>query len=746
MRFLKKAYKRLARLSKDNLSLLFVLASASVVRGLFFTGLVFQADLMVAERIWQTVDLLKTAPNGLVAALLQAGTLLGGWRKLVFYAPPTLITYISDSNLVLPFLLSIANILLIYAITSALVDKKAALFSILLWAFFPLDIFYSTAALNVEPLAFFFLLSIWAFLVAVKKQKRWGYAICPASILTILLVETWLALTAGLLLISIFLSAQPRQKRLATFLWTFIGIGLLVTWSKSAGIFLGFYSLVRQQSEFVFLLPLFFVSSAVLLMDRAKYDALLFAWPLAVLGGLIGKRLFGAPNVEFDLSYDGAFLLAFFTPLVILAGVYISRRIKEKQVFRWTTSLAVIGTLGALLAVIGAKEFLPSFYGFDWIRLHSLFLIYFILAGFCFAGILASPLLFSGKENRWKHLATFGLLMIILLATLPFSWQRRNEYRYLAVAPAEAWQFIQDKNDTLPVYTLSPATQQRFSFLARAEPTIAGSVPQQISLEETSEIAAGYLVAFEDELLTAPRTWWQLGHFGPLGNPKVVIYRVVSVRAEQALREARKKLVNSQDREALFELYGSAINAGSFCEGYLAWANGIARHSTEPAFIPINPEANCFLLNKPLVQTSELQKLQNIKVEGYITYSTSFSNDEIPMFSFRQVTSPVYDMRTISVDVQLKPNTLYLYSIEIQTISPTATLYWSLGGKGDYLEMRSYPDWTRLAILLVTPDWSGEAMTVSFSPALFDHLDIVNLRKLFIGQVSLTGFENAVLK
>jgi len=735
MRFLKKPYKRYARLSKENLSLLLVLACASLIRGLFFTGLVFQGDLLVAERIWQIVALFKTAPESLIAALLQARTLLGGWRKLIYYAPTTLVTYVFDSNLILPFILSIANAWLIYAITRALADKKAALFSVLLWAFFPLDIFYSTAALNVAPLAFFFLLSIWAFLAAIKNKKRWGYAICLASILTILLVEAWLALAAGTLLISIFLSAQPKQKRVLTFLWTFIGIGLLVTWSKSAGIFLGFYSLIRQQAEFVFLLPLFFVALAVILMDRQKQDALLFFWPLAVLAGLIGKRLFRAPDVGFDLSYDGTSLLVFFTPLVILAGVYISRWIKEKQVFRWTTSLAVIGALGALLAVIGAKEFLPTFYGFDWIGLHSLFLIYFIMAGICIAGILASPLLFSEKENRWKNLATFGLLMIILFATLPFSWQRRNEYHYLAAAPAEAWQFIQEKNDASPIYTLSPETQQRFSFLARAEPTQAGSVPQQISLEETSEIAAGYLIAFEDELPAAPRTWWQVGHFGPLGTPKVAIYRVLSLdRARQALREAQKGSLSSRDRESLYELYGSAINSGGFCEGYLAWASAVERHSTQLAFIPINPEANCFLRNDPLMESAELQ---NNKIEGYIIFSNSFSTGEIPTFSFRQVTTPVYDMRTISVNLLLKPNTLYLYSVEIQTISPTATLYWSLDGKGDYLEMRSYPDWTRLAILLVTPDWSGEAMTVSFSPALFDHLELVSLRNFYIGPVVL---------
>ena len=93
-------------------------------------------------------------------------------------------------------------------------------------------------------------------------------------------------------------------------------------------------------------------------------------------------------------------------------------------------------------------------------------------------------------------------------------------------------------------------------------------------------------------------------------------------------------------------------------------------------------------------------------------------------------------MRTTGVTVDLQPRTLYIYSIDVMTSSPTATLFWRMEENENYFEMRSYPQWTTVAILILTPDWETPK-PVTFFPVLFDHLDIVSLRNFFIGPVDL---------
>ena len=131
--------------------------------------------------------------------------------------------------------------------------------------------------------------------------------------------------------------------------------------------------------------------------------------------------------------------------------------------------LSILVILGAWLAIIGSRDFLPSFKGFDWIGLHSLFLIYSILGGIAFAGVMISPYLVTGTKADWKTKARFALLAIILFATLSFSWDRRNEFHYLSTAPARALTYINENKVLQPIYSVNQATYQRIVFLSKME-------------------------------------------------------------------------------------------------------------------------------------------------------------------------------------------------------------------------------------------------------------------------------------
>lgn len=715
-----------------------ILVAAFILRWLFAAGISNEIDLIHLDRAAQTVTYLRQIPQGLFTSIQQARIQMGGSSDLFLYAP-NLLAYFAFGTAVwtsiLPsILVSLANIVLIFGFSKLLQKSNAAsLIAVLFWAFLPLDIFYSTTSPRIEFLIFWSLLAIWMFRSWERsKGKIWQVGVLLIICLVIILVEPWAIVAPAIFMIYMGLSMRANGQRILLALGVAIAFLLALKWMEVGKTFLDFYNLILTQPESVFLLPLFLVAATVCLLTRPRMGQPYLALATAALVAYFIHKLFAEPSAEVNLFTTGIFLSLFLIAFSILLGDYFSKGIRRQSIAIPIALITIFSTLSAVAAVAGSNRFFPPFDHLEWVGLHSLFLIFSILSGVALLGALLSPYLVMNSTENWKVSARFALLAVIFLATLPHSWNRRNEHKYLIQAPAEALSYLSEQNIQLPIYVTNDETFRMVSLLSKMDNVSEnfkenGVRLDEIRAERASQIEEGLILGLENELDSPPPTWLRLGAFGPLGKPRVAVYRVLSQKSAQQISVRVDKSTD--------EAYGALINLGSFCEAYVAWAKPSQTDIEKLNFIPYNPVSNCILRRSNLVELDDLIKPENI--QGYITFpDLPQPAEELTQLDMRQISLPIYDKRTSRVEVLLQPNTLYLYSIEVKSPSPIATLYWSVDGQENYLEMKTYKEWSLVSILILTPNWAT-AKLVSFSPVIFDHLDTVSIRNFFIGPVEL---------
>lgn len=70
----------------------------------------------------------------------------------------------------------------------------------------------------------------------------------------------------------------------------------------------------------------------------------------------------------------------------------------------------------------------------------------------------------------------------------------------------------------------------------------------------------------------------------------------------------------------------------------------------------------------------------------------------------------------INQEQVLKPDTIYVYEGWVKTTAPVVSLYWQ-SDIGRFFETdKTYPTWTRVRSVFVTPHWNGQPFRVSFFP------------------------------
>ena len=720
--------------ANPRLALGMVLGAAFVLRVLYSTEVSNTLDLIYLDRAATYIANLKQTQPSFLEALSQARTTMGGNRDLALYAP-NLLAYslfgVSRWTSILPSIaISVANAILIY-LTALFFTRSnaAALLSSLFWAFLPLDIFYSTGVPRVEFLVFLSLLVIWIFLIATRSGGIWLYSAAFIPCLVILFLEPWALIAPAIFMIYIYFAGRGVGGLVRISLGEGIGLLMVVKWVGLGSLFLDFYTFILDQSEAVFLLPLMLVAVTVNQLEFSRGGNPYLALGGAFLVAFMGARLFATTPASIDIYNLGIYLLPFFASVVMLLGDYFSKGLAEREGAVWTITLSIAGTSGAALAVFGSREFLPSFMGLDWFGPHSLFMLFSILAGLAFAGALASPYLVTGEKTVWKTRLRFYLLIIVIFATLPYTWGRRNALHYLNEAPAQALAYIDKNQGSLPVYTLSERTYRQINFLSKMEDNSRNNemVINLIRVEQLDQVQNGWVILFDGELDSAvPETWWWVGSFGSLGTPRIRLYEL------RTQERANDFLLNAQtDNVDLIEISSAMVNAGLFCEGYQKWKEAAQAEPNAFHVIPYQVHSGCVSQGENYVTIEDLRRGNR---QGYIHFPSE--SQEPDSLNIAQVTLPIYDERTVSVSLDLQPRTLYQYSTEVRTTSPTSTLYWRAAESEDYLEMRSYPEWETVAVLIITPDWET-VKSVTFFPVLFDHLDVVSLRNLFIGPVNL---------
>lgn len=84
----------------------------------------------------------------------------------------------------------------------------------------------------------------------------------------------------------------------------------------------------------------------------------------------------------------------------------------------------------------------------------------------------------------------------------------------------------------------------------------------------------------------------------------------------------------------------------------------------------------------------------------------------------------------------LKPDTVYVYEGWVKSTAPIVALYWQ-SEIGRYFEIdKSYPTWTHLRYVFITPHWTGQPYRTGFNPVLMKGPGEAWLRDLRIAEVS----------
>jgi hypothetical protein len=182
-------------------------------------------------------------------------------------------------------------------------------------------------------------------------------------------------------------------------------------------------------------------------------------------------------------------------------------------------------------------------------------------------------------------------------------------------------------------------------------------------------------------------------------------------------------------------LVADLINAGRFCQAYATWSEV---DTLRIATLRVREDTDCLQTADNEVATEELQSGRNMR--GFINYDLIISEGQPDLVTLSQASRPIPDMGTSGVTIELEPNSVYLYSIEIQTEGLTGVLYYADKEDKDYLALDTFPKWITVAVLVKTPNWET-SHSVYLSPAIFEHLEDVNLRSFFLGKV--VGFNEA---
>ncbi len=88
----------------------------------------------------------------------------------------------------------------------------------------------------------------------------------------------------------------------------------------------------------------------------------------------------------------------------------------------------------------------------------------------------------------------------------------------------------------------------------------------------------------------------------------------------------------------------------------------------------------------------------------------------------------------IAQDLSLKPDTVYVYEAVVKSTAPVVALYWQ-AETGLFHEIdKTYPEWTRLRYVFLTPHWNGAPMNASFNPLLMKGAGEASIKNLRLSE------------
>ncbi|KAA3646338.1 MAG: hypothetical protein DWQ07_08965 [Chloroflexi bacterium] len=725
-----------------------VIALAVLMRILFFVGAGFDNNLPVIGDILEITNNLGKDPTLSIQSGLADLRASIGVRKVLLYSPLVLFYalfgFSHTVTVAYSLLSSIIGAISIFCLVAFLIDKKIALAALFIWAINPIEVFSATI---FAPNAFVTMLTVFAlaiFLFSEREDIRIGMWIGLLILFVVAAIEPFLAGVYILFLVFRFTSQRmPPNKLLAALLILLFSVWL-------AGSFLGFlpaqanftfYALLLSQPETLLLFPILVFSVTVPLFRNEKVNHTLIAWlVLAAVAAFVNEQMPGNSVQDRWLYW-----LHITLPIIFLGAEYFAGSIDKEKVNKGMVISSLLLGFGAWLGLLGQQAFIGPYAGNQLTSLSSIFPIFRMISGLFLIGLFLSPILISRERNVLRSWVPMILVILLGFAFLPMVESRVDDYRYRLISAREIVGSLEKQDLELPLLVESARMEELLNFVAGYDwPKAAneyGLLPSPLKRipRDLGTIEDAYVLLQEDFLdQEIPGNWVRLGSAGELGKPRWALYRSLTrAEAERVQTDLMYSIDTSLGADTYNSLYEININLGFECEAIEAWINARQFSKEEMTYIPISSELDC-LDDMAWIDLVDPQKLRYV----YLVVGANFepAGAGLEDFPYRQISHKhrfFDDPRVVDLKLVLEPNSLYLYEVLVRSDFPTMTLFWDDGASKDYLEMRTYPEWERLAVLLATPAWEGVPTEVRISPVLFDHLGFVDLADWDLWELSV---------
>ena len=756
------------------------------LRLLFYQGVVHFDDLLYANLARRLADGFSplTPPLPPAFAAIRIG----------LYAPVALTYWLfgtSDATtLAWPFFCSILGIIGAYGIGRLVHGETAGLLAAFIFAVLPTSVASATALLGDGPIA---TLSVGVvfFLLLSSRTQGWKSAAAMAGCLGCLALGL-LCKPLILLILPFFVVYVAGQLRrsvlaLAGAALAVAGgvIGYLAYFGvrgpavyPSLGMILrrlaitatdAWSQLVVGQPEFSWLAPLWIVAIAALLAWRRSEARVVLLWlAFTFLYGELGTRTLTTytPIVWYDVSTPARHFLFIATPAVILTGIYLAQGLKEQTARRVVILAAILtgvaawaGTRGATNMNWGVTGEATSFLPF--VRLSGIATIFVVFGG------LASPAFISAPSAFLRTSGSAALVAAIGLASLQHSYLAANRYKNpWAETFPEAARFLESQ-PPLPIIVQSETFGLRLDYASRFRLGLRSLLRPfvqaariQVGPADVAGIPEAYVLVDEHYLklsvelekfvserrapsyfFNPPPRWMKINEFGKYRGGHLKIYRVSNRSPADELTAARAALAADR-RPATFQYFLTAATAaGASCEAASAWFYSRAKAPEEvEAFDAVPMLTECYKTNRSGVGPNLFQN--GDFSDGLSAWTRHPESDAIVQAERDRDGVPLWhgiyrdgNWAIISQQQALQPDTVYVQEADVRTTAPVVSLYWE-SDIGRFLSLtNTYPEWTHLPYVFITPHWNGQPKSVSFHPVLMKGAGEVWLKGLRLSEL-----------
>jgi hypothetical protein len=698
-------------------SLFIVLAIAVSLILLFNIGVGLQQTLSISASSRSIVRLDPSA--GLWTGLAET-THSVGLRKTILSLPTAILYWvggISDiTTQAYPILSTLGNVVLVYALANILSGKKAGWLAAFLFIALPVTLFTATAFPLTQPILVF---ALCLLLVFTRRglDRNWVKIFGIILFLIILLVMDFLL---ALCLLGLILTVQLFESgyyRLAWLLAAMLFASLIVWTSGNIGnVFVDFYDNLLRVPEIELLLPITFTVLILTLWQTAHENFLPLALLVVSFGGLLWRS---SMTVGSELSGDPLFSLLLLAVTLMISRLFSTRHtVTQNHIASIWMPLAFI-TL-TWITVGSQKLLIPDYEGFAWISWQSLLPVLRILPGPIFLLFIAYSLF--GAQKNTELVRTFSVILPFLLAIalIPYAWQRWHTNQPSIQAVILAKDVIAESDLTLPIFVVDDArVVSQLDYLWNDAPPSPVTPVTLDTLESELSRGGGYILYWEDAILNLPSNWWQLGVFGTLGQPRLVVARALD-EAEASRILGQVSATTARLKEDFEKIVGAAINAGNPCLAFSVWIESRRSGAGTQNYFPVFdfPLESCLNLSEsenlltglePVIYPGYNPPVQYLGEEKNLQEGASLG----PKYPFYD------DPRVFYLKALLDANSIYAYHVELRGVENLMPLYWNIGGVENYLDYGLYRDWTLLTVLISTYGLEDEPISIMLSPFMY---------------------------